>query len=212
MTITAFPLCWPHGRPRTKSRKYGRFVSTTSSGDGGWRHKKPLTVAEACARLQAELDRIGARDVVLSTNLRTRLDGLPRSDQPRPQDPGVACYFALKGKPHCLPCDTYTDVEQNIAALAAHIEATRAIERYGVADLAAMFTGFAALPSPEQASAPGWREILQLQGHATITHALAFDAYRRRRSETHPDKPGGSQDAFDLVQRAWEQAQQELRA
>lgn len=122
----------------------------------------------------------------------------------------MACYFKLKGKPHCLPCDTYTKVEQNICALAAHIEATRAIERYGVADLAAMFTGFQALPSPEHASAPMWHQVLGIATPATLAQAEL--AYRRRRSETHPDKPGGSQDAFDLVQRAWEQAQQELRA
>lgn len=212
MTITAFPLCWPHGKPRRPSgtREFGRFGKAATGSN--YRYKAEVSVADACQRLQAELDRIGARDVVLSTNLRTRLDGLPRSDQPAPTDPGVALYFALKGKPHCLPCDTYRKVEHNICALAAHIEATRAIERYGVADLAAMFTGFQALPSPDTASAPAWRDVLW-PGASPVQPTLddAKLAYRRRAKETHPDH-GGSADAFNLVQAAWAIAQQEIRA
>lgn len=217
VSITAYPLCWPHAKPRTKLRRFGRFITkerqnSSQPGGGSWLRSKNISVAEACKRVQDECDRIGARDPILSTNLKTRLDGLPRSDQPKPQDPGAALYFTLKGKPHCLPCDTFTDVAQNIAALAAHIEATRAIERYGVADIAAMFSGFAALPSPENASAPSWREVLGLGRGQNILLADAELAYRRKRKEAHPDQPGGSSDAFDLVQRAIEQARQEIAA
>jgi phenylpropionate dioxygenase-like ring-hydroxylating dioxygenase large terminal subunit len=35
-----------------------------------------------------------------------------------------------------MPCDRYTRVADNIAAIAAHIDATRAIERHGVDDCA----------------------------------------------------------------------------
>jgi len=210
MTVTAYPLCWPLNKPRRTNREFGRFGKSVVRGDNAWRSKEDVSVADACQRLQAELDRIGAREVVLSTNLRTRIDGLPRSDQPRPTDPGVALYFQLKGKPHCLPCDTYRLVEHNICALAAHIEATRAIERYGVADLAAMFTGFQALPSPETAGVPPWRVVLGCPAAKTFEEVK--QAYRQRASETHPDRDGGDADKFNLVQQAWVMAQQELRA
>lgn len=207
-TPTTYPLCWPIGRPRTKSRKFGRFCTTRR--DAAWTNRNAMTVAEAVSRVQAELDRIGAKDALLSTNLRTRLDGLPRSDQAQPQDPGVALYFKLSGKPHCLPCDTYTKVEHNIAALAAHIEATRAITRHGVADLAAMFTGFSALPSPEAVAGRHWTKVLEVADDASKEQVL--EAYRRLAMKHHPDRPGGDTTKFHIVEAAFRMAEQEGRA
>src|SRR5215469_16916930 len=111
----AFPLQWPTNWPRRRhnDRKNGRFSTSA----------KPITIAGALNRLQTELERIGARYAVISSNLEPRRDGLPRSGQREPEDPGIAVYFLLDGKPHCLPCDTYTQIAQNIAAIAAHIEA-----------------------------------------------------------------------------------------
>jgi hypothetical protein len=48
-----------------------------------------------------------------------------------------------------LACDAYTKVEQNIAAIAAHVEALRAIERYKVQTGAEILRAFTALPSPD---------------------------------------------------------------
>lgn len=148
----AYPLQWPQGRPRTAwdARRRSAFK------DFG----KPLTIAVALGRLQAEIDRLGADVYVLSANLVLRLDGLPKSGQSEPADPGVALYFQLGGKPHCLPCDTYDRAADNIAAIAKHIEATRAIERYGVATLSEMFAGFTALPAPN--AKRSWRAVLGL--------------------------------------------------
>lgn len=149
MGVEAYPLQWPQGRPRRAARKEGRFGTSRQRGDYSWRSHSEITVAEALKRLQTEVDRIGGRYAVISTNLETRLDGLPRSGQREPADPGVALYFQLDGKAHCMPCDTYTKVAHNIAAIAAHIEATRAIERHGVASVSEMFAGFVALPPPK---------------------------------------------------------------
>lgn len=146
------PLNWPQGRPRRDPtlRRYGRFTD----------HGIDISIARAVERLQRELDMLRATNLVLSTNIEARLDGLPRSDRGNPADPGVAVYFDLKGKPMCLPCDTYTQVAQNIAAIAAHVEATRKIERYGVASVQEMFTGFQALPAPGQAESQKWFRVL----------------------------------------------------
>lgn len=77
------------------------------------------------------IDRVAGQNLVISTNLKLRNDGFPRSDQRKPDDPAVCVYFYMDGKPLTFPCDTYDTVEGNIAAIAVHIEATRSIERHG---------------------------------------------------------------------------------
>lgn len=182
----AYPLLWPLARPRTPDyrRKPGNF--NKKAFNGSYMASRGITVAEAMRRLQDEIDRLGATDFVLSANLVRNLDGSPRSNQQQPSDPGVALYFTLDGKPICMPCDTYTRVEQNIAAIAKHIEATRAIERYGVASLNEMFTGFVALPSGKR----HWREVFGL--HPTVEPDLNYIVrrYRELAAERHPDRGG----------------------
>lgn len=168
--VTRYPLAWPTTHARRKRREIGEFV----------KDKKPVTIAGALGRLDAELERIGAKDAIISSNVETRLDGLPRSDRAEPSDPGVALYFTLKGKPHCLPCDTYT---QNIAALANHIDATRRIERYGVATLAEQFTGFQALPAPGKATSQQWRNVLRFNDGTTVSVEAVSARYRQLAKE-----------------------------
>lgn len=200
----AYPLQWPQGRPRTKNRKRAQFGKATNNGR--WIEKRSLSVADAIGRVQDELDRLGARQYVLSTNVETRLDGLPRSDRHAPDDPGVALYFHLDGKPHCLPCDTYDRVADNIAAVAKHIEATRAIERYGVATLSEMFAGFTALPAPGQETKRDWRDVLGFGRDDRPTPDLIRSHYRQFASKRHPDTPGGSHDAMSELNRARDEA------
>ncbi len=67
--------------------------------------------------------------------------------------------------------------------------------------LEAAFNGFVALPAPD-AKRPWW-EVLGLP--STTTHDAIRDAYRRLRSEQHPDK-GGSAARFNEVERAYREA------
>jgi hypothetical protein len=188
----AYPLQWPQGRPRKHpgNRKRAKFGKT---GSRGW--KENLSVADALRRVQGELDMIGARYPVVSSNVELRLDGLPRSGQRDPDDPGVCVYFDLNGKPMAMPCDTYDRVADNIAAIAAHMEATRKIERHGVASVSEMFAGFEALPAPGQAASQQWWVVLGLD-RTTATVADVKAAYRRLAAERHPDKPSGSEGAM----------------
>lgn len=201
MTTTPYPLAWPHGRPRRSAfaRKTGRFSTASGSTYGG---QKDITVAEALRRLQEELDRIGARYPIVSSNIETRLDGLPRSGAQKPDDPGVAVYFRLKDKPVCMPCDTYYLVEHNIAAIAAHIEATRKIERHGVASVAEMFSGFEQLPAPE--TVKHWTLILAMRPESTRAEIEA--RYRHLAKLKHPDAPGGSHSEMAAINRARDEA------
>jgi hypothetical protein len=190
-TIAPYPLQWPVHRPRTKPsvRRSGRFnrKERVQSGEHSFLHTKDLSIAEALKRLQEELDRINARMAVVSSNLETRLDGLPRSNQRKPDDPGVAVYFQLGKEPHCLPCDTYDSVAANIAAVAAHIAATRAIERHGVATVREMFSGFAQLPAP---GFNWWWDVLQCRPDASRE---TIDAnFRRLARDRHPDNGGAT--------------------
>ena len=189
----AFPLQWPEGWARTPlgKRKAARF---RSYGD-------QLTVAESVCRLQIQLDRLRARFPVISSNLKTRLDGLPRSGQRDPDDTGVAVYFELNGVPHCMPCDRWDRAADNIAAIASHIEAMRAIERYGVVDVTKAFEGFARLPQPKT-----WRDILD---NPTNLES-AERSYRAKAKAAHPDL-GGTAAMMAELNNAIEQARKEMR-
>lgn len=204
MSAQAYPLQWPKGRPRRSpaSRRRARFSVSewyaNSASNSRYKRQKGISVAEAVKRVIEEADRIGARGPVISSNIELRLDGLPRSGQREPQDPGVCAYFDLAGKPRAMPCDTYDTVAGNIAAIAAHIEATRAIERHGVATVAEMFEGFAALPPPKSC----W-DILGVPRGAGRD---AIDAAFRSKAKTaHPDL-GGSAAAMAEINAAREQA------
>jgi hypothetical protein len=84
-----------------------------------------------------------------------------------------------------MACDRYDEVSQNVAAIAAHIEATRRIERYGVATAAETLQAFEALPAPFDA-VRDWRKIL---GDCDTVTGVR-DAWRAKAQEAHPDKGG----------------------
>lgn len=180
---TPFPLTWPMSWPRARHRDVARFKAQTSSGWMG-----QASVAVARERLQREVDLLGARGVILSTNVELRLDGQPRSDRSEPSDPGVALYFKLKGKDTVLACDRWTRVADNIIAIAKHIEAIRGMDRWGVGSLDQVFTGYQALPAPEQ-----WWQVLGVSEGASVADIDA--AYRAAAPKAHPDR-GGSDAAM----------------
>lgn len=199
-TPRSWPLQWPSGYPRTSSlqRRSAPFRS----------HGKPLTIASAMARLQTEIDRLGGRLAVLSTNVETRLDGLPRSDgRMASDDPGVALYFQLKGKPTAMPCDAFSSVADNIAAIAGHIEAVRRIARYGVGTVEQMFQGFQAIRGP---GPKPWREVLGIPERAAVNPAFVKERVRDLAKAHHPDINGGSTERMAEINDAADRALAEL--
>lgn len=180
--LSAYPLHWPPGWKRTESSKRKRASFKSA--------KRTLSVIEGVERVLSELDLLGVRnrnDIVISSNLPTRLDGFPRSDQAEPADPGAAVYWTQKGHKHpkCMALDRYTRVADNLAAIAASLSSMRAIERHGGAEiLDRVFTGFVALPAPEQP----WQTL----GLTTSrpTRQQIDEAHRRLASLHHPDRGG----------------------
>ncbi len=211
MSIPAYPLQWPEGWPREQPehRTRARFSKRrgASAYGGNWRPQKQLSVAQATDRLRGELQRMGIHDedMVISTDLKLRLDGFPRSSQAEPDDPGAAVYWrTVEGETRCMAIDRYDRIADNLAAIAATLEAMRAIERHGgAAILDRAFTGFTALEGP---GSEHWSTVLGVDpGAGPIVVQTAYRAARRR---THPDTGGNAED-FHRIQRAWEQYQQQ---
>lgn len=214
--IAAYPLQWPSGWKRTpaaartaarfgkKEREYSRHVDA-SGHRSSWTTSKELTIADAVTRVRKAIQQMGVRDddIVISTNLELRLDGYPRSGQREPDDPGAVIYWLDAGNTRCMAIDRYDRVADNLAAIAATLDAMRAIERHGGAEiLDRAFTGFAALPAPDDGYPRPWWDVLGVPRNADRSSAEA--AYRRLRSEHHPDR-GGDPEKFRAVQAAWEE-------
>lgn len=207
--IPRYPLTWPEGWKRTDAFRRTRAKFSQKSGnnwDGSYRPSKQLSIADGTQRVLGELGRMGVRDadLVISSNLALRLDGLPKSGQGEPQDPGVAVYWRTrKGEMKVMAIDRYDRVADNLAAIAATLDAMRAIERHGGAQiLDRAFTGFDALPPPKS-----WREILGLGANCSLEQARV--AYRELAKKHHPDN-GGSHEQMAEVNEAFDQAEKEL--
>lgn len=207
MTINAYPLTWPTGWKRTAQgqHKQARFSKARERTSTGWRSTRELTLNEALQRLLDELERMGIHrdDVVISTNVPVRLDGLPRSGAAEPADSGAAVYWVERGdQPRVMAIDIYDRVADNIAALAATLDAMRSIERHGgAAVLERAFTGFVALPAPG-ARRP-WYVVLGVNNPATPDEIRT--AWRTLANKYHPDKPGGSHEAMAELNAAREE-------
>jgi hypothetical protein len=197
MNATAYPLTWPAGWKRTQVRtraKFGRGVQQyrTETVNGisrqvaTYQSKESLSIDQATRRVLDELRRFGIPDwnIIVSTNLQLRQDGLPKSGQRAPTDPGAAVYWKKDKQERCMAIDRYDRVQDNLAAIAATLEAMRAIERHGsAAILDRAFTGFAALAAPEQPF-----QVLGVGANASREEIER--AYRLLASEHHPDKGG----------------------
>lgn len=166
----AYPLTWPANRPRARTREYARF------------RQPPLGLT--IRQVQDEVARLGGSKLVISSNLPTKRNGVPYATQAQPSDRGVAVYFDYKKKAMCFACDRWNAVEDNMRAVAKTIDALRGIERWGSGQMVEQaFTGFTALPAPEQP----W-QVLGVEREAALDTVLA--AYRRLAAKHHPDRGG----------------------
>lgn len=187
----AYPLQWPLGRPRTKEPRRSLFKTSWS---------------RALKGLSAELRRLGAEHVVISTDHALTQSGMPMAGRRPPDDHGVAVYFKRRGadrvvRPYVLSCDAWRGTENNMHALALHIESLRGQERWGVATIEEAFAGHLALPAP---AIPGsWREVLGLRredsaGPGPGGKEAVDNAFKRLSKLAHPDA-GGDPEHFRRI-------------
>lgn len=206
---TAYPLAWPAGWPRAKpigAKGMGPFSCTP---------------AKAINDLYGELHRLGASHVVVSSNCKVNLRGIPYAEDlsARLPDPGVAVYFQFRARPMTMAQDVYQVPWANIRSLGLAIAALRAIERHGGGYMMQRsFDGFAQLPPPEGSHGAvlrPWREVLEMgdPAYASIPAdgqiAIAETRYRDRARKAHPDS-GGSADTMAELNIAIQQARGEL--
>lgn len=191
MSPTAFPLQWPPGWPKTEPqrRDHAKFKTT---------------LPFALDFLQGELRRLGAKNLILSSNYTL--------GAANPKDPGVVAYFSWKTEPAydapeiqmAIPCDRWTRIEDNVHAIAKTIEAMRGIERWGAKNMIkAMFTGFKALPAPNGRQ---WWDVLGVSRNESIENCNT--AYRQCAAKRHPDR-GGTHEGFIELNDAWEACKKE---
>lgn len=185
---SAYPLTWPAAFPRAKVKEPGRFKATLAASLKNVQDSLRLFASDSGRKLES---------VIISSNVTLGAS--------KPADPGVAVWFVWDQLGLCIAVDRYQTVEANLQAIHHILEARRVELRHGTLALVrATFQGFKALPAPPEKS---WRTVLGVS--ATATRAEAETAYKRLRSESHPDK-GGDADQFNAVTKAWEQAQGEL--
>ena len=192
----AFPLQWPEGWPRARGRDSDRKFD-------GRIHK--LTLARARDGLLSELKQLGARDIIISSNVALRLDGLPYSQQGKLYDPGVAVYFKLKKRPLVMATDRFESPSGNMRSLTLAVSAMRQLERHGGGTMMERaFTGFVAIAPPDWKKP--WREVF---GVKPEWHGDIAQLYREKARHRHPDA-GGSDTLMAELNVAFEEAKNEM--
>ena len=182
------------------------------------RKRAPFRIgyAERLNLLEHELAKLSAKDIVIQAQFQAkdiRNDGWPRSSA-RPSGPAIVVSFKGSKGPLCFPCDRYDSWEDNLYAIALSLEALRAVDRHGVTQNAEQYKGWAQLPAPADKSATfqdaqqaaQWLAVVS-GGSSTaaflMVNSTARDAsYRMAAKNLHPDKPGGSTEAFQKLQDA----------
>ena len=184
---TAYPLSWPDGWPRSKMR-----LNDDRFGDR-------LTTARAVERLHDELRLLGAQNVIVSSNIELRADGVMRGDDRRQTDPGVAIYFTLHKKQLAMARDAYVSVAGNLRSLGLVVEAMRQMARHGGERMMQRaFSGFVALAPP-----PDWKK-------PRAADASDLAALKAAMAAAHPDR-GGSTASFMAARARYDAARRQAR-
>lgn len=190
MVTEAYPLQYPNGWKRTKIPESSRFGSYND---------KP-SIHKATQKIVEEMRLFGGENLIISTDLKLRLDGLPYSNQKQPDDQGVAVYFTYQKEQKVIACDIFNKIGCNLWAIGKTIEAMRGIDRWGCSEIITKaFTGFTALPEKTQSD---WWEVLQVEPNASDDEIKT--AYRRLAKKYHPDIIGNDTH-FKKVKEAYEQ-------
>ncbi len=125
-----------------------------------------------------------------------RNDGWPYKDA-RPSEPGIILSFDSKHGPLALPCDHFRDWEQNLRAIALHLEHLRLATLYGVGEGGEQYSGWKALPPPGgENSLDGFAQYIidqsKLTGYTPAVIMGDYDKfrllYRTAAMHVHPDK------------------------
>jgi len=179
-----YPLQWLPQQPRTKNPTRARFGNHSPSKAGDY--------------LVDELQRMGAKQCVISSNLMERARGGGFYAKQNIVDAGIVIYFQLKGQSKAMACDVWDKPEHNLWALYLSVQAIRGLERWGGSDfLDGLFEGFKALPSPDSVVTTMPQFFSDVDNNEQLKKR-----YKLLARELHPDV-GGSQEEFSEMQRQY---------
>jgi hypothetical protein len=152
-----------------------------------------------------QLRLLSATDIIISSNVPTRPDGLLYADNKRLDDPGIAAYFKFKKNSLVMARDAFTSVAGNLRTLGLAVEHLRGLERHG-GDfmMERAFTGFIAIAPPNWKKP--WREVF---GVKPDWHGDLKAMYHEKARERHSDV-GGSDTLMAELNVAYEEACREL--
>jgi hypothetical protein len=184
---------WPRTEPYNRKSDH-RF--------GGGRK---LAMGRAVNQLVSELRLLGAINIIVSSNIPTKGDGLPYADDRRLEDPGIAVYFDFKKKPRVMARDGFVSAAANIRSLTLAIDGLRLLERHGGSRmLEKAFDGFLALAPPNWKK--HWREVFGVKPDWTGDIAAL---YREKAKQRHSDV-GGSDTLMAELNVAYTEARNAL--
>lgn len=194
-----FPLQWPEGWKRSTWRQQSGF-------------DKQRGFNKARDGMIHQLELMGARHIVITSNLPTNSKGLPHAASAgRLNDPGIAAWWVKNGTERVMACDRWYTAVENMHAIELSVGAMRGLDRWGASEIVERaFAGFAALPpgptnGAYATSAPQpqtWREIFGVTAFETLGPAdllaIVKSRYRKMISEAHPDTGGDHANAAEL--------------
>ncbi len=186
---------WP--KEPTRSRQRARFDTKHS---------------DTMALLEREVSHLGARTAILEADCdasEIRLDGQFRANA-RMRGPGIVLRIESKHGPLTYPCDTFSEWQDNLRAIALALEALRKVDRYGVSSSGEQYRGWLGLPDkskdgafPDQDAAIAWLER-EFQEEGPIVEVRREwqtnkDGLRRLAMRAfHPDRNNGSDSRWRL--------------
>lgn len=184
-----FPLHWPQGYPVTEYRTESKFK---------------CTFAEARDGIYYELDRLGSEAYFISCNINRNKSGQLIAGRLVYDNPGVAVYFKYNGEQKVIACDKWKYIHENLRAIEKSLEAIRGLDRWGCTNIISQaVSGMKELPMNAGNSSRSWWQVLEALQNSS--DELIENNYKRLRKQYHPDMPGGDNDKFVAVQKAYEE-------
>lgn len=184
-------LDWPPEFERTSVHERERNNSYQAS------------LGQTTKEIATEMDRLDPTNWRASTasgGSHVKSSGLPKHSA-NPDDPGFVLRWSMDGEQFAVACDAFTRLRDNARTVYLWVHETRMRGQRPVTTGESEFAA-ARLPAGddvvEVTAEP--HEILGVPSDASPEEIN--DAFRERVKQTHPDREGGSQEAFDRVQRA----------
>jgi len=187
--MEAYPLHYPinHARTPEAALKPAQFATTFARARN--------TALYNLRLLQAE-------EVIISSNIPQRADGLPfPAGDKSLLDPGIAVYFTLYGEKRVVCCDAFLSVADNMQAISKSLEALRGLQRWRCSNILKLaLAGFKAFPE----AGTFWKTFDLEEKPATMEELKK--AYRIKVAIVHPGIPGGSREQYELLNAAYQTA------